>query len=286
MNNSTVCHNFVYGRDSKGSNITASSDILRSYSSVLAKKFGDIILVSRYIKGYSNTSAKHWNHLNRAIPSNFKVIFVEDICPTKTLAGNLDEDNLLEEYGRLKEFIAKHRNARTSDYSSYISDSIETIKLYQYYNVDIENSETFKEINSKGYLEDTFIENIIKDSNDRRKLKLIADEKRKLKELERKKESLIKNAMNYGVDVNLYTLQELERYRFIKIIDDKIRTSGGVSVKLDIALKAYKAIKNGINLVGTKVDVYQIREISEDSVTIGCHIIPMRELDRVLGEIQ
>jgi hypothetical protein len=65
-----------------------------------------------------------------------------------------------------------------------------------------------------------------------------------------------------------------------------LETSQNVRVPLSDAVKLYKALKAGLDIVGQRIERYQIRNVSGDCVQIGCHNIKISELENVLGGLK
>lgn len=135
MNNRTTTERFLDNENSKGSNLISNNGILISYYSVLAKKFGDIVVISRDTKNYSNTSKRHAYHLEEALyyRTNIKKIEVEDFDENITLKENLKR-NYKRKWEELKNLIKKHERAYKKSYKNEIMETIKEIEIILSYN--------------------------------------------------------------------------------------------------------------------------------------------------------
>ncbi len=75
------------------------------------------------------------------------------------------------------------------------------------------------------------------------------------------------------------------RPMILRVIGDKINTSGGASVSIVHALKLYRRIKAGVAKSGEHVGSFTFNSISKDIIKIGCHEISLTEADNVLGGV-
>ncbi len=283
-NNSAIAHNFIYGISSKGSNFYSSDynyiSELHSYSSLMAIKFKseNLIIISSHIAGYSNTSCKHHNHLQRAI-NNENIIYVNDIsCHDNSSNNNpyayLNNDTLNDKIYEYIEVSKKQKKARKRDYSSILNKLINELKLIVKYGT-IDKRKT----NYKTYL--SIINNIDLDTllND-----AIEEEKKQLKRdtLKRYKSNLKQLETFTGVSLKSYSKSELNNFNFLKIDGDYLLTSGHVKVLIKEACILYKMLISGRDIVGKKIAYYTIIKHDKKSVKIGCHNILLKELERVL----
>lgn len=286
MNNGTVAHNFVYGEAGRGSNFYSQDKDnytkLISYSSLMAINFKkeNLILVSKRISSYSNSSSKQFSHLRSAV-NNQTVIYVEDISfrggysdSYADVSKYINQNHLKDSCDELVEIYKKQKRARKADYSYQINKLIENAKnIIEYGKIDKRSSEykLFQKL-----IENTNLDKLIADSIEAEK---IANKKKARKEFDYKKEQFEKftgSKCPYKKPTDL-------SYNWIKIEDDKLKTNAWVTVTLKNALKLYKAFKKGLAIVGQKIDHYTIIKADEKIVQIGCHKILVKELDRVLG---
>jgi hypothetical protein len=70
----------------------------------------------------------------------------------------------------------------------------------------------------------------------------------------------------------------------LRIKDGKLETTGGVSVDVKAAERALAMIDAGVNVVGKKIEGYEITAIDGDCVTIGCHKVSLTEARALLSK--
>lgn len=61
----------------------------------------------------------------------------------------------------------------------------------------------------------------------------------------------------------------------------EVQTSHGAQVPVIEARKLYRALKAGVNVVGQRVGYFMVNRVSEHEVVIGCHTIPLSEVERI-----
>jgi hypothetical protein len=64
---------------------------------------------------------------------------------------------------------------------------------------------------------------------------------------------------------------------------DNIETSGGVKMSKDLFLSAYQRLINNQLIRGQHVDRYTFNGIDGDIVSVGCHKIPMTEINSIVA---
>jgi hypothetical protein len=276
MNNSQVAHNFAYGKDGNGSNFYSeySGTLLYSYSSLMARKFGSIILVDKYIANYSNTSQRHHSHLYRAC-NHMDIIYVSELDKYGRLEEFLNQRELNLVNNSLIELYKKQQRARKRDYSYEINKELYKGSMCLCYGKIDKRSKVYKIFMDfkNGINPEELIQKSIEEEKKRNKLIAKQQFKNKVEQFER----FTKVKCPYTKPTDL-------QYNWIRIEEDKLKTNSWVSVPLDEAIKLYRAFKKGIKVVGQKIDHYTILSANKDLVQIGCHKILVKELDRVLGE--
>lgn len=73
-------------------------------------------------------------------------------------------------------------------------------------------------------------------------------------------------------------------YDLVRISENGLylETSQDVKVEISAAKALLRAYKSGVDVVGQKIDYYQIRAIQGDRVLIGCHNLKISEIERAL----
>lgn len=106
-------------------------------------------------------------------------------------------------------------------------------------------------------------------------LQRIEMEKRRAEELIREQEDLAK-WLN-GEDVRSYFGGPIQ----LRIKGDEIQTTGGANVPLIEARKFWHALQRRENVVGMRLGHYTVDELDGDTLRVGCHNIPVREVVRM-----
>jgi len=277
MSNKTeaIPHKWLYDTengsyDYQSYNMSYYREKLYSYGSVLAviDRKTDIILVDSSIANYSNTSQRHSHYMRNAIPSHYKVFECRKDYGYPTVKGY---------YDTVIELIDKQSRARVADYTSEITHHIEQ---------GMEFAEIFKHKRSSEYkalkeLSKLNIAQMLGVTSDI----IEADKKRKLRE-KKKQDKAMQESKQKKLDT--FTGGGIKfdpNYGgvYLKIEDDKLKTTNSITVPLNEALILYSRYINGKDIIGTKFDYYTVVSATKNQVKIGCTIISRVELDRVLG---
>jgi hypothetical protein len=67
----------------------------------------------------------------------------------------------------------------------------------------------------------------------------------------------------------------------LRVKDGEVQTSHGATVPVIEAKKLYRALKAGVNIIGQRVGHFEVRSIDSENLTVGCHIIPLSEIERI-----
>lgn len=68
---------------------------------------------------------------------------------------------------------------------------------------------------------------------------------------------------------------------YLRIKGDQVETTWGATVPIIGARKLYRAIQSGVSVVGQKIGLYTVSRITEDALIVGCHQIPLIEVNRI-----
>ena len=71
----------------------------------------------------------------------------------------------------------------------------------------------------------------------------------------------------------------------LRVKDDQVQTTHGASVPIIEARKLYRALKAGVNIEGQQVGYYRVTRATASELVIGCHTIPMSEVERIAPEV-
>ena len=275
-NNSSVAHSFAYGQNDKGSNFYSEENgtLLYSYSSLMARKFGGLILVDEHIANYSTTSQKHHSHFRSAC-NHMDIVYVSQLSKYGKLDEFLNQRELNMVNEELIELHKKQKRARVRDYSPEIQEQLTKGSMCLKYGKIDKRSKVYKIF--MDFKNEVSPEEIIQKS--------IEEEKKRNKQIAKQNfENKIKQFEKFTKVKCPYTKPTDLNYNWLRIEDDKLKTNSWVSVPLDEARTLYIAFKRGIKVVGQKIDHYTILSANKELVQIGCHKILVKELDRVLGE--
>jgi hypothetical protein len=213
---------------------------------------------------YSNTTAKHINHVWHAIShktkihcynptgtheENFNYWLNEAEYNIKKLSNARKPENYILELQRIKK--------KANKYANYFG--IETPKPLEYLLSITDKAET------KEYLET--------------KQKLIEAEA-KAKELQLKKEHAksLKKWRAFEVS-NLY---QRDGFDYLRKDSENFQTSQGVKIPLAIGLRFYNNIVNKTIKAGDKFLDYTISEVNNKLIKIGCHTITLKEINSIV----
>jgi hypothetical protein len=242
------------------------------------------------LKSYSNTTSKHQSLVWRAIPQNvpfFKVVsFFNDIDASST-AHKENLTHYINEAERLQG-LTKRANKLKMGYLSQLKNEIDLFDKYVLF-FGLDNLKKFNPISGQGLtikeryeLINCFIwayENSnelkawkIKQEENKKKAeaKAIIDAKEKIEAFrEFKISSIYANLGHYLLRFNKET--------------EKVETSGGVKISKDLFLSAYQRLINNELLKGQHVDSYTFNGVDGDIVSVGCHKIPMTEIQTIVA---
>jgi hypothetical protein len=242
------------------------------------------------LKSYSNTTSKHQSLVWRAIPQNvpfFKVVsFFNDIDASST-AHKENLTHYINEAERLQG-LTKRANKLKMGYLSQLKNEIDLFDKYVLF-FGLNNLEKFNPISGQGLtikeryeLINCFIwayENSnelkawkIKQEENKKKAeaKAIIDAKEKIEAFRQFKiSSIYANLGHYLLRYNKET--------------DNIETSGGVKMSKDLFLSAYQRLINNELLKGQHVDKYTFNGVDGEIVSVGCHKIPMTEINSIVA---
>lgn len=297
--NKSLCHDFFYDlngyKSPKRTSVWYAHNVFYSYSTAICRIFttnsGENVVLFSETK-FSNTTAKHLRFLEEACPFRRYYAFFN-------IDGHASEDELLNRNVHILEVYA------TSKLTQKANREVFKKAFYA-----LENFLEFEEF--KGFSKE--IKNIlkkyqsIKDALDDKEAlkalnkKLMEKEKKKKEQAEKKRQAFLRKFKNlsfiekvklaYCSGLDYETTKELKQalnpdrdLSFCWIVDNKIRTTQGVTVNLKEALPLLKAWKAGMLKHGEEIDRYTVLSVSKDFVKIGCHKIPTENLTELCQEL-
>lgn len=114
--------------------------------------------------------------------------------------------------------------------------------------------------------------------------KLQLQKERERAEIRKKEVLSILEEWKAGKNVEIWSMRDLPTY--LRIKGGEIQTSHGASVPLNKALEMYKQLKKGIPVHGFKMGNYTITSFDGETLKVGCHTIPMAEMDRLYAIVE
>lgn len=67
----------------------------------------------------------------------------------------------------------------------------------------------------------------------------------------------------------------------LRVKENEVETTHGVKVPVIEARKLYRALEKGLDIVGQRIGHYTVSRVTEEALIIGCHTIPMSEVQRI-----
>ena len=101
-------------------------------------------------------------------------------------------------------------------------------------------------------------------------------------ELQRKKEQEKKflELLPKWKNNEVYNLPYHNR-QYLRLVNDEIETSLHTKISIDTFQKYYAMLKSGKSLVNEKIDHYRVTKQDSNLLTIGCHVIPVSEINNI-----
>ena len=215
--------------------------------------------------GYSNTTSKHIGLLWTA--TGHKKQFFKTKCEIKFV------------YPTIKDYLGKIPKARKNK-GYYLR---EIFSLFNSLNEYLKHTKTKTKVSkTKEYKE---LKNIVQRLETEKEQILFEiseqNKKRYQKQQEKQKEQIElwrNNELRY--------LNNLPKSLLRLSLDKKqIETSGGVNIETKKAKVLYKLIEAGKDIKGFKLDYYTVIGIKENVLKIGCHNIPLQEVNTIGKQI-
>ena len=67
----------------------------------------------------------------------------------------------------------------------------------------------------------------------------------------------------------------------LRVRENEVETTHGAKVPVIEARKLYRALEKGLDIVGQRIGYYTVSRVTEEALIIGCHTIPMSEVQRI-----
>lgn len=108
-------------------------------------------------------------------------------------------------------------------------------------------------------------------------------------EREATKQARIKREAEEAAQLAKWVAGELSYGRFsamrLRVKDDEVQTTHGARVPVSEARKLYRALKAGVSVEGQQVGYYRVTRVTDSELVIGCHNIPLSEVERIAPEV-
>ena len=222
---------------------------------------------------YSNSTAKHTRHVEKAIPYYYPIFNIPFIIDEEFSLKDLKQIrlNLIK---TIKELFKAQLKARSNTYKHFEAITImskinEINALFPSYIESINNDyfgEAFTLSENKA--------NLLRDTAETRQ----AEQEEKLRSIESK---LLDDWINHNYDGHLYNSQI-----HLRIKDGFLQTSHGGNVKLSDAVCLLKDIRDAKNMIGTKIGAYTVKFVDLDQITIGCHVIQWEVINKLFDNLK
>ncbi len=255
----------------KGSNMYFNGNVIYSYGShyeiaqiVITPNGQRVYFVNS--NGYSNTTAKHTNHVWKAIPDIYPAFKVPFTITQSYYAGSRSQLFSVENLPSIidamlldvKNKLTDQINAR-SNYGHFAAASLifdDILQICELFNLPTPQRPA------------NYLDAQIK-AQHLRETQSIREEKKAAKELQKSLELLTK-WLNYDYNGTLYNIPvHLRVSKDGKLIE----TTKGAKVQLSEALRLLSKIRNGEDVKGSQIDGFTVIENNSDRVKIGCHDI-------------
>jgi hypothetical protein len=273
FSNSMLCHTWANQLQNfgKGSSMYFEGNTIYSYGShyeiaqvIEAPNLTKVFFVNS--NGYSNTTAKHTNHVWRAIPDNFPVFKIPFKIRSSYYSGSRTHSFKVE-------YLTEIINAMLLDVENTLTQQINARTYFGYFSAACQKFDDIVNISELFNLPvpvrpSNFLEAQIK-AEHLRETQSIREEKKQSKELQKNLELLAK-WLNHEYNGQLYNIPvHLRVSKDGKLIE----TTKGAKVDFSAALRLLSKLRNSEDVNGYKIDGFTVLENNHKSVKIGCHQI-------------
>ena len=241
-------------------------------------------------RSYSNTTNKHQSLVWRALPPNIPFFRVSDFFNDPNYATGSHKENLthyVNEAEKLQK-LTKNAHKLKMSYLEQLKNQIDIFEKYCSF-FDLQDLTKFNPILGQGltlkerYEKLTSFILVYENSEELKRWQIKQEENKKKAE----EKALIeaKEKIEAFRQFKISSIYANIGYQLLRYNNDTqmIETSGGVKMHGLIFLKAYNRLINNELSKGQHVDSYVFGGISNDFVLIGCHKIPMTEINNVVS---
>lgn len=234
----------------------------------IASHFESSGIILFTVDGYSSSTGKHKSIVSRSIPHDKSIINCKLLYDGKPKVP----ESLKYFKDTIKDLMEKQARAKSTNYSNTILSEIENAQKFITLVMPYDSTNLIKDTSELlAYLSEC--SEAIK-NNDLSKVKeaiKIESEKAKAKELEKVKVWLEGGYMG------------MPNGTYCRISEDgqSVETTKRASVPIAEAKTLWNLIKHGKNIHGVKCGYYTVLSYVNDVLTIGCHKIPKKEVERI-----
>ncbi len=276
-NHDEVCHVWAQQNQSEGraGNIFFEGKSIYSYGRHFEMaRFVDDETVFITTRGYSVSTAKHLSLVRQAV--RHKTVFT---VPNFTY--HPDNVRYLIDKARDHFDKAKRARKRAEWEMGYGRASVETTRKYiTKFQVAVPDShvEVWQALHTDTYLNSEVQAALLAKARDAQAVEREATKQARLAREREEAEQLEKWVAG---DVAWGRFSEMR----LRVRDEHVETTHGARVPVSEARKLYRALKAGLDVVGQQVGYYRVTRATDSELVIGCHNIPMREVERIAPEV-
>jgi hypothetical protein len=288
--NEEVCHVWAQQNQEHGraGNIFFEGPTIYSYGKhfPMAKFYADKNVVLITTRGYSHSTSKHLSDVRRALRAGFNILNVRDVDNSQTSAWH--EDNIEAMIMEVKEAKEKALKARVmfEDHIRVMRQRFNTLARYvTAFNTELKalgfvlkTANTF--LNSDAVIftpEQLAAFDKRRAANDAQE---IARRERveKIAALRREELKLKYEAWKRGKDIRecLFDFPIA-----LRIKNEEVQTTRGANVPLAAAVDLARDVLVGADVCGRKIGHYTVNSLENGILVIGCHEIPLTEVERL-----
>ena len=252
--NYDIAHDFAYGRDcGRSYNMFINGDCVYSYGYhfCIAKRVdnGTILMTTR---GYSNSTAKHINYVERAT-GHLKKIY----CSDPSASHEANQDAFLEEIKALLPYLERARKPEKWIHEIQIVCE-RAVKYCEFFRIKMDK-DLKKFVDSKD----------LNKTNEKylAELQLRAKRERRA-ELQKRREQLMKwhnFETRYAPDL------EYQELRLNVENKNRIETTLDVQIPFELGREFYEKVKSGELKVGDHLLYYRVGRVDTKEIHVGCH---------------
>lgn len=311
MNSQELAHRFFYNPEARGNYANCNAhfsesywdkDTIRNYYSystriaaIAKNRYGeDVLLIS--VHSYSKTTAKHLNELRHACPYGQDRILDVPYCETSGIGGKYGFVDAMEQAAKMDKDMLNRKYNREI-FTKIIRMIDKYVEHFGWKSLPhkCELIRKRKSIADKlAYIEqkELAIANRIVHNEEERAInreKRAAALQRKIERIKESGLEQLKLAFAYNVpkdirealksfknDLQTARDEHGRRYSYVWVEDTTYcRTSQGIHMSIETVKRLLKLWGEKRSLLGMQADCYTIVENTDDHIKIGCHIIPM-----------